>query len=101
MKHKHNDLDKRLKIYGTSSLLTVALAVGCAFLAVTISNYQGFFALSVVSLLLIIVGALLGVYCWRLVYLAYRNQVSWSSFALGAFACIVPLIIAHEALTRQ
>jgi uncharacterized membrane protein len=101
MELRKSSLDRRLRVYGASSLLTVALGVVCAFVSVRLSAFQGFFALGAVSLLFMIVGGVLGVYCWRLLYLAYRGEVSWESFALGTFASIVPLIIIHEVITRQ
>jgi len=101
MEDKQSGLDKRLRTYGASSLLTLAFGVGFSFFALMIANFQGFFVLSVVSLLLIIAAGVLGMYCWRLVYLSYRGEVSWVSFALGTFACIVPFIVVHEVLTKQ
>lgn len=101
MKDIQIGVDKRLRVYGASSLLTVVLGAVFAFLSVRTSNFQGFFVLGAVSLLLIIVGGALGVYCWRLLYLACREEVSWESFAFGTFASIVPLIVAHEIITRQ
>jgi hypothetical protein len=101
MKDIKHVVDKRLRVYGASSLLTVALGVIFAFLSVRTSNFQGFFALGAVSLVLIIVGGILGLYCWRLLYVAFRNEVSWESFAYGTFASIVPLIVVHEVIIRQ
>jgi hypothetical protein len=101
MKDKQHVVDKRLRVYGASSLLTVVLGVAFAFLSVRISNFQGFFALGAVSLLLIIVGGILGLYCWRLLYVSFRNEVSWESFVYGTFASIVPLIVVYEVVTRQ
>jgi hypothetical protein len=101
MKDTTHAVDKRLRIFGASSLLAVAVGLISAFFSVRISNFQGFFALGAVSLALIVVGSILGLYCWRFLYVAFRNEVSWKSFAYGTVASIVPLIACYELAIRQ
>jgi len=99
MKDRQGDLNKRLQAYGLSCVFTVALGVIAAFFSVRLSNFHGFFALSLVSLLLIIFGGGLGMYCWRLLYLSRMSNVSWNSYTVGIFAAFVPAIIMYKIFT--
>jgi len=99
MKDRQGGLNKRLQVYGLNCVFTAILGVTAAFFSVRLSNFQGFFALSLVSLLLMIFGGGLGIYCWRLLYLSRKSNVSWSSYTVGIFAAFVPAIIMYKIFT--
>ena len=99
MKDRQGDLNKRLQAYGLSCAFAVALGLIAAFFSVRLSNFHGFFALSLVSLLFIIFAAGLGMYCRRLLYLSSKSNVSWNSYTVGFFAAFVPAIIIYKIWT--
>ncbi|MYM42184.1 hypothetical protein [Duganella qianjiadongensis] len=98
MEERQADLNNRLKTYGTSSVVAVALGVAVAYIALRPAAFQDFFILSFVSLIFIFLGGGIGAYCWRLLYLARKTSLSLSAYALGLTAASIPVIFIYKML---
>lgn len=98
MKGRQDDLNTRLKAFGSSSVVAVTLGMIVAFLSLRPTNAEGFFTLGLVSLLFLLLGGGIGAYCWRLLYLARKTSLSLGTYVLGLTAAFIPVVLVYKLL---
>ena len=91
-------LSKKMMTCAMACMALAALGLGLVFISLKQPDFDSFSNIVLIACAALIVGCGLGVYCWRLLYLAHRHGVSRSARVAGVTAALVPVAIAMLAL---
>lgn len=91
-------LSKKMMAYAVACMAVTALGLGLVFMSLKQPDFDRFSNTILAACAAIIAGCGLGVYCWRLLYLARQYGVSRGARVAGVTAALVPVAIALLAL---
>lgn len=93
-----NGLSRKLTIWALACMAFTALGLCLIFISLKQPDFDSFSNLVLVACAALIIGGGLGVYCWRLLYLARRCGISRRARMAGVTAALVPVALALLAL---
>lgn len=91
-------LSKKITVYAIACMAVTALGLGLVFMSLMQADFDSFSNTVLIACAALIIGCGLGVYCWRLLYLARRHGVSRRAHVAGLTAALMPFEIALLAL---